>query len=82
MFIHCSTGLVSLHSLLLVSSPVVPPIPDVHCKGILLVTTHVSITHEVEDIFVGTMSMRGCEVQLYTRLGLQCQALDGDQTNE
>ena len=51
---------------------------DFNREGVLLVTAHVGITHEVEYVFVG--AGRGSrEVQFHFRLGLQCQSLDGDQ---
>ena len=48
-------------------------------EGVLLVTAHVSITHEVQSELVGTWR-RCSELQLQLGVGLQRQPLDGQQT--
>lgn len=51
---------------------------DIHTKLVLLVTAHVGVTHEEDDIVVVTRGWSH-EVQLDLGLLLQCQAFDGQQ---
>ena len=54
---------------------VVSSVQDLHSEGVLLVTAHVRVAHEVEDVFVGTWS-RCREIQFHFRLWLQGHSLD------
>ena len=46
-----------------------------HSEGVLLVASHVCVTHEVEDVLVGAGS-RGREIQFHFLFRLQGQPLD------
>ena len=66
--------LVSGHFFIFVST--VTPISHGNGEGIFLVTSHVSITHEIENVLLCTRVGRSSEVQFDTRLVLKSQPLD------
>ena len=52
---------------------------DSEGEGVLLVTAHVGIAHEVQDVFVGARSWSR-EIQFHFHFRLQSQSLDGGKT--